>query len=799
MIPAWPAAAWTLLITAVLIALAVEPAHAQSGGFTDASTAETSEAGWPLLLDVTLNGLQAGVLPFIEAHGRILIPAQTSHALRIRNNANEVLDPATIALVSYELNRKLGTISFNVPASQLTTLTLGSDLVPAPIALSPETTGVLMNYDITARKYSGNQHSSTDYGGLAVVQAFAPDFIANSGWAYQSPEPGASSAPIRLDSFMTWRPAARSLAVSVGDALSTPGATARPFRFIGISAGTDHSAEPGWSSRPIASIAGTAQPASSIDLYVNGVKRARLPTAGGPFNLILPPGNYTDATRVVVTDLTGRVVEIPLNPPRFNLDLVQEHMLLWSTGLGRPRFSWGSHSNDYLESTYGYGNLRYGISNQMTLTNHAEAGPGLTEIEAGIKAAVTARLGLSGSIAHSRTTSGRGAFAEAGTVMAMADNLFFSANYGRTFGEFHDAVSWSARAYDREHGAAMSLTDLPRRSSFDTRVSWEALDWLTLSSSYQRFTYQDKSAISFSALSAQANIGSGATAYLTASSSYDDVYGNSIGINMGISFLLGARLNGSVSATRQDGEYFGQAQLARPLGQERGSYGWRISESSTASGTYVNSEAKIRTGSGIPALGYTHFSGQSQTYLNAAGAAGLVAGHPFTSDPVHGGGIIIVDVGQPNVPLLLNGYEATRSRRDGLAAIPAAVAGTPQHIEIDDSNLPLSTIAGNTLQIVTIRAGGGSVAHFGVRSSATGAIIVVRVNGSPPTAGSNVLTAAGAIPVDKNGRAWIPALDRDAVLVIDLPDRRQCSVRTEFDGKGGPGRIIGPLDCRFPE
>lgn len=797
MIPEWQAVAKTLLTTAATIAMAVEPAHAQPGPFADTFIEETSEAERRLLLDVTLNGLRVGVLQFIESQGRILIPPQTAHALRIRNEAGEVLDPDTIAEVSYELNRPLGTISFDVPASQMSTLTLVSDLVPAPIALSPETAGVFVNYDMAVRKNSGHQRSSVDYGGLAVVQAFAPDFIANSGWSYQSARPGAGSGPIRLDSFLTWRPAAQRFAVNFGDALSVPGATARPFRFIGISAGTDYSAVPNWSSRPIPSISGSAQPASSIDLYVNGLRRDRLPTAGGPFNLILPPGNYTDTTRIVVTDITGGVVEIPLSPPSFDLNLVQEDLLLWSAGLGRPRFNWGSRSNDYLDDTYGYGNLRYGISNQMTLTNHVEVGPDLIEVEADIKALVTAHFGLSGSIAHSWTSAGQGSFVEAGTVLAMSDRLFVTANFGRSFGEFHDAVSWSARSFDREHGETLSRIDLPLHSSYDARLSWEASNWLTLSSSYRRLTFQDKSEISFATLTANASISRGATAYVSATNSFDDVHGNSFGIGIGVSFLLNARLNGSISATRQEGERFGQAHLARPLGQERGSYGWHISQSTGESDTYINGEAKVRTGRGIPAIGYTRFAGQSQTYLNARGAAGIVAGHPFTSDPVHGG-IIVADVGQPDVPVLLNGYETAHSRGDGLAAIAVEVAGTPQTIEIDDSDLPLSAIASNTRQIVTIREGGGSTADFDVQSSASGAIVRLTVNGKLPTAGTEVLTDDGGIPIDSKGRAWIPTLGRDAVLTVELPDGQRCSVRTNFDGKGGPARIIGPLDCRIP-
>lgn len=793
------AAARILLIAPAFIALAIKPVTAQTGRIADTSSIiESRESDRRLLLDVTLNGLQAGVLPFVESKGRILIPAQTARALRIRSNVNGLFNPSTVTSIDYELNRQLGTISFDVPASQMLTLTLEPDLMPAKIRLSPETTGLFVNYDLAVRKNSGSSDPSTTYGGLAVVQAFRPDFAASSGWSYQSARPGASAAPVRLDSLLTWRPAVQSLAVRLGDVVSAAGATARPFRFFGISAGTDHSAEPGWTSQPIASIAGTAQPSSSIDLYVNGIMRDRMATAGGPFKLVLPPGNYADTTRVVVTDITGGIVEIPLDPPRFNLDLVKEQTLLWSAGVGLPRFSWGSRSNDYLAATYGYGNLRYGINNQVTLEKHLEAGPGLLELGAEIKATVTSGFGLSGSIAHSWTGLGTGSFVNAGAVIAMSDDLFFSADYDRSLGDFHDAVSWSARAYDLEHRSAVSRFDLPRRSSFDGQVSWRVSDLLTLSSSYRRVKFQDSSAVSFGSVTANVNIARGATAYLSATNSYDNVQGSRLGISIGLSFSFSPGLNGSISATRQDSEQFRQVQLTRPLGQDRGSFGWELSKNRSASDTYTNGEASVRTGRGIPAIGYTRFGGQSQSYLKMKGAVGIVAGHAFTSDPVQGG-IIVADVGQPNVPVLLNGYLATRSRSDGSATLAVDVAGTPQSVEIDDSNLPLSQIASHTRQIVTIREGSGSIAYFGVQSSETGATILVTVNGNPPRAGTEVLTADGRIPVDRQGRAWIPALERDEVVVVELPNRQQCSLNTNFDGQGGPGRRIGPLDCKVSQ
>lgn len=149
-------------------------------------------------------------------------------------------------------------------------------------------------------------------------------------------------------------------------------------------------------------------------------------------------------------------------------------------------------------------------------------------------------------------------------------------------------------------------------------------------------------------------------------------------------------------------------------------------------------------------------------------------------------------LGKPNVPVLLNGYETTRSRRDGLAAIAVEVAGTPQSIEIDDSNLPLSAIAGHTHRIVTIRAGGGSVANFDIESSESGAIVLLRVNGNLPSAGTEVITndglirwAHGVVPGCRRSNA-MRYLSLNCRTDNDAALRRSSTERAVPRGSSGP-------------
>jgi outer membrane usher protein len=172
--------------------------------------------------------------------------------------------------------------------------------------------------------------------------------------------------------------------------------------------------------------------------------------------------------------------------------------------------------------------------------------------------------------------------------------------------------------------------------------------------------------------------------------------------------------------------------------------------------------------------------------------------HPFVGDPIDSG-LIVADVGQPGVGVTLNGYDKARTGFDGKVMVPVSVPGTPQRVEINDADLPLSDIAGRTRELVSVRDGSGSVAHFAMRSSASGAIVWLLIDGKPPPIGTSVVDGDDEIPINKQGRAWVTALEKNASLTLLMPDGRRCSVATNFDGHGGPGRIIGPFDCRNPQ
>lgn len=168
--------------------------------------------------------------------------------------------------------------------------------------------------------------------------------------------------------------------------------------------------------------------------------------------------------------------------------------------------------------------------------------------------------------------------------------------------------------------------------------------------------------------------------------------------------------------------------------------------------------------------------------------------HPFVADPASGG-LIIADAGSSGVPVQLNGYDRGRTWFDGQLAIPGAVPGVPQRLALDTARLPIDAVPGETDQLAVVRDGGATVTSFGVRSASAAASLRITVAGGPPPVGSTLVAAGASMPISKEGRAYVPVLERDEVLTVELPDGSKCRVQTHFDGHGGVGRRLGTFAC----
>ena len=443
------------------------------------------------LVQIVVNGVDAGLHQIIVSSGSVSLPASTLKELRIVGVSGEPLVLTGRADIGSKFDEARSVLNLTVPLALLGPTRI--DLGPSgrELALSPETWGAYTNYDVNARRGfgaattgAGTIGSGIQWGGLFDLNALAPDFIGHNSWAYDSARTGGQPL-VRLDSNVTWRPAALDLAATAGDLISDVPFSlpaARSYRFGGIAVGTDYSGTPSWTSLPVPSISGTAQAQSSIDVFINGQRQFETRTSGGPFSLVLPPGAAGSPTSIVVTDVTGRNIILPLEVMPVDARLLRGGTFLWSAGAGAPRFSYGSLSADYLLQPYGFANGRYGVADNLAVSLHSETGRRLMELEGGTDFAATPWLSTHSSIAGSRSDRGGGAFASAGLTLRGPWGLSFDGLASRGIGHYDDVVSVSGRIYDDKH-AINPIATLPAQSSVSGRVAWQPTPNFSLSTS----------------------------------------------------------------------------------------------------------------------------------------------------------------------------------------------------------------------------------------------------------------------------------------------------------------------------
>lgn len=752
-----------------------------------------------LLLQIFVNGLPQGLFAVTQTVKGITLQAATLHQLRLPWSSLTVPDPEKFITSQYD--PQAATLHLHVPAAYLLPQTLNANEPNAPtLVLSPEAVGGWVAYTLNLRHIFGPsaagplfsiRNHSNAWGGMAQMVTTGPDFVGRAGFAYDS---SIDTAPVRLDDTLTWRPKAWAFAASVGDgvsSISSVGDAARSWRFGGIAMGTDHSATPNWSQLALPSVSGTAQAESAVDVYVNGVRAYQTNITGGRFNLVLPPGADEQGSRVVVTDASGRTQIINLQAPLVYADTIRPGLFLWSAGAGAPRFGYATQQSRYDNQIYGYATGRYGLSDTTTSEAHIEAGPGLTEGELGLNGSLGARVVYQALFAASQAARHTGGAVSGGLSIAFPGQIMLDETAGYNQPGFRDVVAVSGRAYDIQQGDTHFAQDLPYRRQFSTRLSWQIRPRVGLALSWQRFVYPQTGAVGFES----ASVGWSnpvVPAFLSVSESTTDGQKN-LAVFLGVSLSWGER---SFDASTGLSNHAAMAQMSveSVVPEDGRGLGWRVNASQAQRTRFVDAVLEDHTRAFIPGVEVQSTNGTNTGIVSLSGVAGVIGTHPFMSAS-NQAGMLIADVGVPGVSVIANGDPVGRTNKDGIVAIPVMGDGVAETVSINTSKMSFNDVAKTTSLTAVLRQDSATILPFNVKKIEAGATILVRLHGKPPPAGSTLIGQESQAPLDRQGRAYLPNLLKHEVLEVLLLDGETCHVRTNFDGQGGVGQILGPLPC----
>ncbi len=653
-----------------------------------------------------------------------------------------------------------------------------------PPALSPAAPAFFLNYDVshTASNSAGSAFQQdtgalTEFGlalGMGTLISSAVGTNLGNSRAGQAPQWQ------RLETTWTQDFQDKNHTLRVGDTSSRPSMWGRSLYFGGLQFGSNFGLTPGFLSQPIPNVSGTANSASTVELYVNNALRQTSNVPAGPFTI----ENLTQLTgageaRVVVRDLLGR--ESLLVKQFFvNSNLLKPGLTDWSVSLGRERYNLGTESADYRDA-FTSAMFRSGITDSFTLEGQANGSQTRQDLGLGVNIALPFQALGQMAFAHSQD----------GTFGA-GSKLLFGVDQQSLRSGFSARVVLADSDF-RELGFGPTELPYQREQSINYRYSFG--DQASISLGAARLESY-KSVVS-NVLSASYSLRVGARGALVFSGT--QVSGNNTGYMVGVSLVLPLESNKTVtaSATRSESTHDGYIAVTSPLSSEVG-IGWRALAGGRADNSLT--EGGIYYQGGKAYLGADlSVAGSAQTLrLNAQGALVAMAGAVFAARRLDESFALVEVAGYPDVGVGFQGEALTRTDSKGQALLPRLAAYQRNNIRLDPNDLPFSAELDSIEQVAVPAWRSGVKVTFPVRSGRGALIRLLFDDGVAAPAGARIELVGDnkAFFVARRGEAYVTGLQSENTLQLKWKDQ-SCSFNVTLPpNQADDIPRLGPLLCK---
>ncbi|AUG53828.1 fimbrial assembly protein [Thalassospira marina] len=566
-----------------------------------------------------------------------------------------------------------------------------------------------------------------------------------------------------------------------GDLVSGGLIWTRPVRLGGGQISRNFGLRPDIVTNPLPAVNGSAAVPSTVDIYVNNARQYSTSVPDGPFEITnIPVVSGYGVTTVVVRDVMGQqqVMELPFfTSPR----LLRKDLLDFTLSAGVARRNYGIKSNDYHGGPASIGTLRYGFSDDVTLTSHAEVSPDVALAGGGVVFNAFDRGILSFAAAGSSGKLGSGMQLSASSEFTF-DGFYLYLRSQRSFAEYSDVAALASEMVD----SSDSGTDGQNAYMLPPR----ALDQVALSLPLSF----DPSVINLGFTNLENN---GETPARIVSAAFNrrmegnwtlfgNVYKNlgedgETGIYLGLSVPLGRQHLTSSVSHRKSG-YSTSVDIARPASRSVGDYGWRASASHGAlerkrvAATY-RAQAMQLSGD------LEKTEDDYRMSLDMEGSAVMVGGDTFLGNRINGA-FAVVDAGAPDMEIRSENRAVGRTAGNGKMLVPNLRPWEPNRISIDPVSLPLTADIGSVRRVVVPTDNGASSVDFNVRQQISAALVTLRDaqgNFIPPGSRGRLVGTDQTFGVGYDGQAYIKGLADKNHVIISPVGARRCEAYFDFE------------------
>ncbi len=759
----------------------------------------------PLHLEVHVNGHSTQLIAAFEQHedGRFSATLSELQELGLKANGASPVGGKVflndIGGLSFKYNEAEQTLFIETSNSNRLAKNYAAGQKQDRLKTTKSDFGAVVNYSINTSGSSNLKMTQAGFNGVSAlldVRSFGRYGVLSSSFIVDSEKSGSGIAR-RLSSSWSYADEDRMMTYTIGDIVTGGPSWARPARLGGFRINRNFLLRPDLITRPVANVSGSAAVPSTVDVYVNNVKAHSQEVAPGPFTLSnIPSISGNGTARIVVRDATGRET-VTYSDFFLSPTLLAAGLWDFSAELGFARGNYSERSFDYSTKPYFSGSVRYGWQDKATLDGHVEAGMDLLLAGGGISLPVANKALFSFSGAGSFHKNGSG-FLAAASVETNLFGLSINARSQRTFGDFKDIAAITASDFSKLPTASGSLLSAGAFPKAIDQISiglpfpkWQA----AVNMSFVHTDSKGSKANNVLAASISKSLFGNASLYGTAFTDIKDFKNPSLFV--GLSIPLGKLGSVSAGGAQSKGQgWRATTTYSKPMRNEVGSFGWRVQDQEGA--TSIRNGAVSYRGSAMTVEGRLSQTGKDLEYsAYVDGAVALTKSGVFATNRIDDS-FAVVNVGVPDVPVLVENRVIGRTNSSGTFLIPSLHSFDRNKIAIDPSKLPVNASIPKTTTTVIPSYRSGVLVNFGIQTQTSSAIVIVHdVNGKPLEAGTAGKSGeeGNEVVAGFDGRVFVEKLSAHNKITFETK-AGFCDVVFDFQQKEDTQMEVGPVICR---
>jgi outer membrane usher protein len=670
-----------------------------------------------VFLEVFINEQSKGVVFLLRSNNRLFVESKDLRSWRLRlpqSTPLNLYDADFYSLdeltgLTYKFDETTQTLMVEAPPS-LFDFTLLKGKVNNFSAPTFSPLGGFVNYDLNASL----RQERTMTSGMLELGGFKNRDAAQTNILWK--DLNQQVRPIRLDSTWVRDQPKQFTRLRFGDVISGASTWGGRVRLGGMQWATNFSIQPDFIPFPLPEMSGEVALPSTVDLYVNNMKRMSKEVPSGPFSIQdLPVITGQGDARLVVRDILGRE-QVTTQPYYVSPRLLKQGLQDYSYELGFVRRNYGFDSNNYGRPVV-VGTHRLGFNDQFTGEFHVELLRNQQTVGLG-GVLLSPGYGIfSGSLAMSNSGKGVGGLLNLG-IQPQSRSFNFGAD--------------TQLASERFAKLGQHLKELAPQQISNMFFNLPTKDYGSFTVNYALQTFRQKSQNKILQASYNRKVSKKGTLSASVRRFISDE--TSTAFHLNFNFLLGNKTSASIRTSTQSGREKASLSMSRGKSEDNG-IGYSV-VAGVGDSDLRQAEVNLQNEVGNYTLKVDQSQGQMAFSGKASGGVAFLGGHAFLSRRITDSFAVVHVPGYSDVRIYVENHLVGRTDAKGKALLPSLRAYEKNSVRIEQADLPFD-VQIDAVQLDAVPySRSGLIMKFPVKRLRAALLTVVLENGEPLPAGA---------------------------------------------------------------